>query len=182
MLQESKLSIGDQVRSFRLRSKMNMAELARKVGTNRSYIYKLEQNELNPSKERIEKIAEVLQLNQEELIHLLDLTKNISGQTIENRRGVKSTMEANVESKNIGQINVPGTLQVLYTDSAFVTSRPFGITIDFAQFVGPTQQQNVVSRIGMSVDHAEVLINVLKKKISEAKLLTRSNKRQGDNN
>lgn len=181
MLLEEKMTLGKAISNHRNLRGMSMAELARKIRTNRSYIYKVENNSLKPSKERIEEIADVLQLQQNERFELLDLA-NISGKTNQYREEVKTNMESISTQEKKVRVNVPSGLQVLYTDTAFVTSRPFGITIDFAQFVGPTEQQNVVSRIGMSVDHAEAFISVLKKKISEAKLLSKSSKPHEDKN
>lgn len=50
---------------------------------------------------------------------------------------------------------------ILYTDSVFITSNEYGVVLNVAQSVGPTNQQEVVARIGMSRDHAKVLLKVL---------------------
>ena len=47
---------------------------------------------------------------------------------------------------------------ILYTDSFFMSSNEFGMVLDFAQRVGPTNQQHVVARIGMSIEHAKKMI------------------------
>ncbi|PIR43369.1 hypothetical protein COV24_02895 [candidate division WWE3 bacterium CG10_big_fil_rev_8_21_14_0_10_32_10] len=76
----------------------------------------------------------------------------------------ESTMGGNVEPM---QINVPDTLYVIYTDSAFVHKNKYGIVLDFAQTMGPTNRQNVVARIGMSKEHAIALLEVLKKNLED---------------
>ena len=58
------------------------------------------------------------------------------------------------------KISVPGDVKILYSDSAIVHSNKFGLILDFAQQVGPGQQM-VVSRIGMSREHARALLEVL---------------------
>lgn len=77
-------------------------------------------------------------------------------------------------SENIQQkINVdidPTKVQILYTDSVFVSSNEYGVVLDVAQHVGP-QNQTVVARIGMSREHARVLLDVLGKHLA----LTTSN-------
>lgn len=65
------------------------------------------------------------------------------------------------------KIKIPENTNVFYTDSAFVNANKYGITIDFAQSMGPTNQQTVVARVGMSKDHAEALMNLLQHKIVE---------------
>lgn len=65
------------------------------------------------------------------------------------------------------QVNIANNQPVLYSDSVFVTAGKFGVVFDFAQSVGATNQQNVVSRVGMSKEHALALLNILEKKIKE---------------
>lgn len=65
------------------------------------------------------------------------------------------------------QINIPNNLPVLYTDSVYVTASKHGIVFDFAQNVISTNSQNVVSRMGMSKEHARALYKILGQKISE---------------
>ncbi|MCL4366028.1 DUF3467 domain-containing protein [Patescibacteria group bacterium] len=66
------------------------------------------------------------------------------------------------------QVNIPQDIKILYSDSMFIHPGPFGIVLDFAQTVGPNnQQQTVVSRIGMSKEHARAMVAVMKQKLEE---------------
>lgn len=66
------------------------------------------------------------------------------------------------------QVNLPGDVKILYSDSMFVHLSPFGLILDFAQTMGPTnQQQTIVSRIGMSKEHAKAMIKVIQQKLEE---------------
>lgn len=60
------------------------------------------------------------------------------------------------------------TTPILYTDSVFMTTNPDGVVLDVGQRVASTSQVRIVSRIGMSRDHAKKFVNEL------AKLLTMS--------
>ncbi len=55
------------------------------------------------------------------------------------------------------QINIPEDKPILYTSGVFINANALGVVLNFAQQVGPTNQQIVVSRIGMSVEHAKIL-------------------------
>lgn len=55
------------------------------------------------------------------------------------------------------QINIPEDKPILYTSGVFINANPLGVVLNFAQQVGPTNQQIVVSRVGMSVEHAKIL-------------------------
>jgi XRE family transcriptional regulator of biofilm formation len=62
--------IGDRVKKFRTEKKMSLSELAEKAGVAKSYLSSLERNlQQNPSIQFLEKIATVLKLPVESLIH-----------------------------------------------------------------------------------------------------------------
>jgi len=65
--------------------------------------------------------------------------------------------------KKISKIKVkfPDNLPIFYSDSAFVGSNKFGLVINFAQKAGMSNEQKVISRVGMSREHAEVLLGTL---------------------
>lgn len=65
----------------------------------------------------------------------------------------------NNDSDNL-QVNIslPQDLPVIYSDVQFVTSRSqAGVVLDFAQFIGETNDASVISRIGLSKEQAEEL-------------------------
>lgn len=55
------------------------------------------------------------------------------------------------------------TTPVLYTDNVFMTANPDGVVLDVTQRVGSTNQVRIVSRIGMSREHAKKFVNELGK-------------------
>ncbi len=52
---------------------------------------------------------------------------------------------------------------ILYTDNVFMTTNSDGVVFDFAQKLGPTNKMRIVSRVGMSREHAKKLLNELGK-------------------
>lgn len=69
------------------------------------------------------------------------------------------------------------TTPVLYTDNILMTANPDGVVLDVAQRVGSTNQVRIVSRVGMSRDHAKKFVNELGKLLamSEGKIQTGKN-------
>ncbi len=62
--------IGDRVKKFRTERKMSLSELAEQAGVAKSYLSSLERNlQKNPSIQFLEKIAHVLNIPVESLIH-----------------------------------------------------------------------------------------------------------------
>jgi hypothetical protein len=65
------------------------------------------------------------------------------------------------------QVNIdPGKTPILYTDSVFLSSNKYGVVFDVAQTMSPGDNQVVVARIGMSREHAKVLLEVLGKHLA----------------
>ncbi len=55
------------------------------------------------------------------------------------------------------------TTSVLYTDNVFMTTNEDGVVLDVAQKLGSTNQIRIVSRIGMSRNHAKKFVKELGK-------------------
>ena len=59
-----------------------------------------------------------------------------------------------------GEINFD-TTPVLYVDQIFLSRSEAGITIDFGQRAGPSNKVRIVSRVGLSPDHARTFLQRL---------------------
>lgn len=68
------------------------------------------------------------------------------------------------------------TTPILYTDSVFITANPDGIVFDVLQRLGSTNQARIVSRIGMSREHAKKFASELSKLLA----ITEGQARTGD--
>lgn len=68
-------------------------------------------------------------------------------------------MDKTDENKTTGQgvnININlDTTPILYTDNIFISVNENGIVLDFSQRIASTNQVRIVTRIGMSKDHAK---------------------------
>lgn len=72
----------------------------------------------------------------------------------------------------------PAHTPILYTDMVYMNVNEDGVIFDICQKVGPTNQFQVVSRIGMSRDHAKKFV----KKLSEILALTMGQSQTGEKN
>jgi hypothetical protein len=66
------------------------------------------------------------------------------------------------------------TTPVLYTDNINMTINPDGVVLDIMQRLGPTNQIRIVSRVGMSREHAKKFVEKLGKLLlkSEGEIVT----------
>lgn len=70
-------------------------------------------------------------------------------------------MDKKQEEQKI-QVNVNlDTTPILYTDNIMMTTNEDGLVLDVTQKLGSTNQMRIVSRIGMSRDHAKKFLNEL---------------------
>lgn len=53
------------------------------------------------------------------------------------------------------------TTPILYTDNVIMTSNEDGLILNICQKIGPTNQMRIVSRIGMSRNHAKKFVKEL---------------------
>lgn len=72
----------------------------------------------------------------------------------------------------------PEKSPILYTDLIFMNTNEDGITLDICQKIGPSNQLNIVSRIGMSRNHAKKFV----KKLSELLAMTEGQSQTGKEN
>ncbi len=87
-------------------------------------------------------------------------------------------MDNKGKKDNAQQVNLNlDTTPILYTDNIFMTANTEGIVLDVAQRVGSTDQVRIVSRFGMSREHAKKFVNELGKLLamSEGKIQTVKN-------
>ncbi len=61
----------------------------------------------------------------------------------------------------------PADMRVIYTDLVHVLVNDYGVIINFLQGAGPNNQPLAVSRVGMSREHAESLLDVLQKTLQQ---------------
>ncbi len=67
-------------------------------------------------------------------------------------------------------VYVPANTPILYSDMAYITSTQSGIVVDFVQTDSLHNRLTVISRIGVSNEHAEALLKTITVKLIESKL------------
>lgn len=66
------------------------------------------------------------------------------------------------DQQNSMNVNVNlDTTPILYSDNIFLSVNEDGVVLDFSQKLGSTNQMRIVSRIGMSREHAKKFYKVL---------------------
>lgn len=170
------LNLGQKIKHYRLRKSESITEASKALGIDRTHLSRIENGHDKPSKTLFWRIVDHFGISRSnvEVRDLANLMGYIPLVIVEERKEVKEPMivdKKNQESGNtpIDQVEVtmPHDKPVLYTDSVFVTRTQYGMVFDFAQTAINSNKQTVVSRIGMSKQHAEALLRVLETKLKE---------------
>lgn len=161
--------LGEKLQEFRSRGHESITDVANAIEIDRSHLSKLENGHERPSLDVLHRLISHYSLSRVEAIELSTYAGYEGRDLVVTEKGRKEVVKMTDQNAPTEQkadqieVNVPNNVAALYSDSVFVTSNQFGIVLDFAQRVGPTNRQNVVSRIGMSKEHARMMLNVLKK-------------------
>jgi transcriptional regulator with XRE-family HTH domain len=92
-----KVNIGERIRKFRRYSLMSIEELAKKIGKTRVTVISWEKNKSKPSYDYLQKIADVLKIDIEDL--LSDNKKVVTNQIIGNNNyNINQTNNKNIEN------------------------------------------------------------------------------------
>ena len=86
-------------------------------------------------------------------------------------------MSNNPNIKNAFEVNLNlDSTPVLYSDNVMMHINDFGVVLDIGQNLGDLKKVRLVSRIGMSRDHAEKLVQELGKLLA----MTKGQKQTGE--
>ena len=181
--------LGKSLKMLRLKKEMSLSQVSERLGIDKTYLSKIENGLRTPSSRVLNKLLDHYSATPQEKysFHQLAGSPPIFPNNYEltHTNDILEEVSKLEESKQNDQqpglnIKVPDNLPVLYTDSVWVTSSAFGLVFDFAQAVGPTNNHTVVSRVGMSIDHAKALMKVLSDKLVEAELKNKRSKKEGN--
>ncbi len=160
-------ALGAELRKIRQESGETLVNVASSVGIDRSHLTKVELGQDKPSETLLNSLIAHFSLERVKASRLWGLAGFSSRLIIIEKKGRKElSMNEKIVSKKqpVANVNVsidPSARPVLYSESVFIQSSDFGLTMDFAQQIGSSDQQFVVARIGMSFDHAKKMLEVL---------------------
>jgi len=152
--------LGQVIRSYRLAADKSIEDLSGAVEVDPKFIANLEKGDAKPPEDILALIINHLDIEENEADELWQL----AGYQLDNQVEGKNMNKDDNQTVNI---NLPEDLPILYTDMVNVVSNKYGIVFNFVQGVGPNGQPTVVSRVGMSHDHAKSVLEVLKKTLDK---------------
>lgn len=158
--------LGKFLKQKRQDNDLTSAQTADKLNVNAPYYSRLENGKEKPSLKLLDKLASFYGLPLEDK----QLLEQLAGFATASRSASNNT-ETGIPANPIqARINLdPQKLLVLFSDTAFITVSDNGVVFDFGQKVASFNEQHIVSRVGMSIRHAEKFRDLLIEQIKKAK-------------
>lgn len=163
------MELKELIKRMRLSRGMSTVEAADKLSISAQYLSRLENGRQKPSEALLLKMKDVYQLAPEDATLLLSAagleTANVGlGQVVGGQQMVMPSMV------KLDPLKTP----IYYTNALFVSSDEFGINVDAGQ-KAPNNEIQIVTRIGLSLEHAVRLHQILGEHISRSKKLRSEN-------
>ncbi|MEK9196442.1 MAG: helix-turn-helix transcriptional regulator [Patescibacteria group bacterium] len=147
--------LGAKIRSLREQWDQSIGELSGTLELDPSLLVAIESGKTLPSEDILDMIIEHFLLTDEQAE---DLLKTIEEYDIKTQEALGKGLEDALTKQMV--MLMPLDSKVVYTDSMQATVNQGGVVIQFSQQVNG--QSVPVSRVGMSREHAEKMIDVLK--------------------
>lgn len=144
--------LGKELKKLRLQKQLSIAEVSGAVEVDIDTMAAWENGEARPSEE-------VLLL----LIGFFDVADDKATRiwSIAGYGEASQSQDLIDDMQQVGAFVTPQDARILYTDMTHTSASNHGVTINFMQSSGPLGKPMIVSRLGMSRDHAENLLNLL---------------------
>lgn len=154
-------TLGGRLRAMRERLRESLAEVAGSVEIEPDALVTIEEGKSRPSEDILLLLISHFAVKEDEAIALWELAgyERLDG---------FSQGNTNDDSAKGSVMMLPIDARIAYTDMAHVVVNDHGVVLNFMQTNGPSNQPMIVSRLGMSREHAQSIIELLQKTLSGA--------------
>ena len=156
-------SLGSHLKIAREKANQSLAEVSGAVEIDLDFMERIEQGEQRPSEEILLLLISYFNILDEEATKLWDL----AGYT-DNSPGSELDPEA---VRAFASILSPD-LRIIYTDMVHSSINQIGVTLNFLQSGGLNGQPMIVSRLGMSKEQAQQVMETLQKTLKKVNVKT----------
>lgn len=155
--------LGGKLRGMREKGRESLAEVSGAVEIEIDALNAIERGTERPSEDILLLLISHFAIKEDEATKLWELAGYESQES-----GSSMTIDDMGVLKN-AVVVMPVDTRINYTDMAHVMVNDHGVVINFMQTSGPNNQPLVVSRLGMSREHAESVLELLQKTLSQHK-------------
>lgn len=148
---------GNRLKQIREKAKESIAEVSGAVEVDTQDLVNIEAGTNQPSEDIVLLLISHFALKEDEALKMWELAGYRQDKT-----GITSIVADTSGTSQTAFIS-QNDARILYTDMVHVSANKYGVVINFLQGLGGNNQPMAVSRIGMSHEHAQSLLDVLQK-------------------
>lgn len=156
-------AFGAKIKHFREQWKQSVSEVSGTLEIDELFLQDIESGKVLPTDNQLDMIINHFLLTEEQAGELRNLAQMQGDQPPENLIG-------GIEDMLMKQLvmYMPVDQKVVYTDGMNVTVNRHGVVLQFTQNTGGSKiKPNIVCQVGMSREHAEKVVEVLKRTLIE---------------
>jgi len=155
--------LGKVLSDIRRRLKESLDEVSGAVELEADAVSRFERGEERPSEDILSLLINHFDVRDDEADKLWELA-GYDKHDHEETDGSFGTAPQNTQTIMM----LPFDARIVYTDTAHVMINNYGVIMNFMQGGGPNNQPLAVARVGMSLEHAKSVLDVLQKTIAQA--------------
>ena len=155
-------TLGARLKGIREHKRESLAEVAGSVEIEVDSLSAMEQGVNRPSEDILLLLISHFATKEEEATRLWELAGYDQADT-----GILNLSNSPEGLTKNSVVVMPVDARIVYTDMAHVVVNNHGVVMNFMQTSGPNNQPLVVSRLGMSREHAQSLLSLLQQTLSQ---------------
>lgn len=166
-------TFGARLKEIRSKAKESIFDVCGAVEADESLIKNIEAGKEQPTEDLVLLLISHFALKDDDALSLWELAGYEQSKT-----GMSSISTESGDSVTQKSYVTSGDVRVLYTDMVHIKANNHGVVLNFLQSLGADDHTVAVSRVGMSLEHAESLLGVLQQTIKESKKSQKPTSRQ----
>lgn len=156
--------LGEKLRTLRQRHSESLVEVSGAVEIDPEVLEQIEQGAERPSEDILLLLISHFSSKDPEADHLWQLAGYERSAQNEPTQGAGDNYSAQP-----AVMVLPIDARIVYTDTVHVIANNHGVVMNFLQNAGPNNQTIAVSRVGMSREHAESMLELLQRTLHQSK-------------
>ena len=148
---------GIAIKAYRVAANESIEDVSGAVEVDPSTISEIEEGKLQPPMDILELLIRHFSLRHNEALRLWKLAGYA-------KNGLEK-VKVSADPKK--QVQIATDAPIMYTDSIHVAANKYGITLSFIQGIGADGDPVVVSRVGMSSEHAQSMLNIIRRALEK---------------
>lgn len=148
--------LGSTLKRLRQRLQETVAEVSGAVEIEAHHLQAIEQGKERPPEEILLLLISHFAVKEDEATKLWDLAGY-------DKNALPNEWMRDSDTSKPPVYVMPMDVRIAYTDMVHVMANNYGVVVNFMQGAGPNNQPMIVSRVGMSKEHAQSLIELLQR-------------------